>query len=95
MPRQIVRAYVRPDLRARFQEQFPGTGSVSWLLETAMTEILAITDGQPAITALVRSAIRAAILRERQAQTKKPNDQSPSKPSVRVIPLHPAGADTA
>lgn len=72
MPRQqerpqkiLVRTYVRPDLAKRFHEQFPGHGSLSWLLERAMLEVLSLTDGQPPLKDVVRSAIRSAVLRER------------------------------
>lgn len=67
MPRQRItaRVAVRPDLLKRYHEQFPGTGSLSWLLETAISEVLVLTDGQPALVDLVRGAIRSSILRER------------------------------
>jgi hypothetical protein len=74
VPRKVpVRTYVEPHLIRRFHDQFPMTGAVSWLLETALVEVLALTDGQPAVQELVRNAIRAAILRERQATRAQAN----------------------
>lgn len=77
MPRLLVRTYIDPDIYRRFTEQFPGAGSVSWMLETAMIEALAITDGQPPLVDLVRSSIRATLL-QRKLQTRGRNGQSRS-----------------
>lgn len=66
MQKPITRIRVDPELRDRFLAQFPGHGSLSWLLETSMKEMLAITAGTPDATELVRASIRGAVLRERR-----------------------------
>lgn len=77
MPRLLVRTYIDPSLYQRFTEQFPAPGSISWLLETAMAEVLSITDGQPPLVDLVRGSIRSALL-QRKLQTRGNNGQSRS-----------------
>lgn len=66
MPRERTRIHVDPKLRDRFLARFPGTGSLAWILETAIIEVLDLTAGSPDATSVVRAAIRAAVLRERQ-----------------------------
>lgn len=94
MPRKVrVRTYISPDLRDRFAAQFPGNGGLSWLLETAVRELLELTDGQPTVQQLVRRSIRAAIIRERLTlkteRTDEPKPIRPNKPSITVEPIEP------
>lgn len=72
-----ARIAANPELLRRFHEQFPGHGSLSWLLEQAIRECLAITDGQPPLADIVRGAIRSSILRERLIN----RDQIAKRPS--------------
>lgn len=89
MPRQLTRVRVDPELRDRFLAQFPGSGSLAWVMETAMEEVLQLTKGTPDATQLVRAAIRAAVLRERRHR--KELDSTKQAPAAlataRVEPL--------
>lgn len=67
MPRQLVRSFVDQDLHRRFRAQFPMHGALSWLMETAMAEVLAITDGTPDLEDLVKQSIRQTLLRNKRA----------------------------
>lgn len=66
VPKQITRIRVDPMLRDRFLSQFPGSGSLSWVLETAMKELLDLSAGAPDATTLVRASMRSALARERR-----------------------------
>jgi len=84
MPRILVRTYIDPEIRRRFAEQFPMDGAISWALETAMTEILSITDGQPPLADLVRDSIRNTVLQRKLQRRVTSNGQSRSDPEVTV-----------
>ena len=76
--RVLVRAYVDRETLTKFRAQFPMHGSFSWILQAAMTEVLAITDGQPELETLVRQSIRSTLLRNRIAGRHAANDATTS-----------------
>lgn len=88
--RVVTRTYVDAELKRRFEEQYPMQGSLSWLLETALAEILDLTDGQPPLQKLVRSSIRSTLLERRQARAL--NDSSEPEHPVAIEPLDGAAA---
>lgn len=70
-------AWVPADLRDQWEAVFGEYGSLSWLMETAMREMLAATSNYPSKEAIVRTAIREHVSKlatDRQAaQSKEPN----------------------
>lgn len=85
MPKTLVRVYIDPNLRDRFAEQFPGHGSLSWVLETAIQELLQLTDGSPPLADTLRAAIRHAVLQSRKARATT-NDSATTETGIRVEP---------
>lgn len=88
--RRITRIYITPELRDRYLARFPGTGSLSWLVETAMTEMLDLTSGAPEATSVVRAAIRAAVLRERRHR-KELDRTKPAATGFTDVTVEPTG----
>lgn len=68
MTKRRTTVYIDPDLVTRLVTQYPMQGTLSWLMETAIEAILEATDGQPEARELVRSSIRASLLRARIAR---------------------------
>jgi len=68
MSKRRTTVYVDPVMVERLTQRFPMQGVMSWLMEQAMTSLLDATDGQPDLEELVRSSIRASLLRARIAR---------------------------
>lgn len=64
--------YVDVDLKERFLRRFGEHGAISFALEAAMSEALAMTEGQPELEDLFRQAIRTSVLRNQF----QPNSQA-------------------
>lgn len=58
MPKTRISAWVPADLRSQWEHVFGEYGSLSWLMETAMREMLAEVAHLPTKEAIIRSAIR-------------------------------------
>ena len=65
MPRMLVRTYIDSDILERFNKRFGDYGAVSFTLESAMSEMLDMTDGNPDQEELVRQAIRLHVEKSR------------------------------
>ena len=50
-------------LRDEFKRRFPVYGSASFIFQTALEELMALTDDDPTLTERIRSAMRGAIER--------------------------------
>ena len=85
MARVLVRTYVDPKLKARFDAQFPMQGSLSWALETALREILRATDGQPDLLNLVQAGMRRTMQSNRLASRSENAHGQPSTSPDRVF----------
>jgi hypothetical protein len=81
--KKLVRTYIDPVILAAYKAQFPMTASISWVLEEGMRSVLAITDGQPSLQSLVRSAIRQSILRHHI----KSGEPNAGQPDIKVEPV--------
>lgn len=53
-----VCAWIPSDLRSQWDEAFGEYGSLAWLMETSMREMLAVAANSPSRTALIQGAIR-------------------------------------
>lgn len=69
----LVRTYIDPRLLERFNAQFPMHGALSWVLALGMEAVLDLTDGQRPLEDVVRSSIKASLIRQR-AQPQPDND---------------------
>lgn len=89
MPSKVkVSAWVPQDLRSQWEHVFGEYGSLSWLIETAMREMLAEVSHLPTKEAIIRRAIRqfvSDLAAEREAKrvasnqpTHGNNEQSPA-----------------
>jgi hypothetical protein len=58
MPKTRISAWVPEDLRSQWEHVFGEYGSLSWLMETAMREMLAEVSHLPTKEAIIRRAIR-------------------------------------
>ena len=77
MPRVQVRTYVDEEVRDRFTKRFGGEYSaISFTLESAMREVLDMTEGQPDMEDLVRQGIRNYVLRNQAKNPEIPNVNS-------------------
>ena len=74
MTREQTRTYVDADVKARFEQRFGGYGATSFVLETAMRELLDITEGQPDIEELVRQTIRTYVLKRKLEASNSQSD---------------------
>lgn len=57
-PKVRVTTWIPEDLRNQWEHVFGEYGSISWLMETAMREMLAQVSGYPSKEAIIRTAIR-------------------------------------
>jgi hypothetical protein len=69
------RVYVDSELMARWQDRHGGYASLSWLLETAMRQVLTITESEPSLGEVVEAGIKAHI---------KANHFNPRKPRADI-----------
>lgn len=94
MTKILVRTFIDSALRTEFSEQFPGTGSISWLLETSMRELLELTRGQPPLKDTVKGLIRSSVLRERHSNRVAKDARSKrQRPTVSVEPINTDSAE--
>lgn len=63
--RQPVRTYVDSDIYERYVARFGGYASISYIIETAMSEVLDATEGQPDMEELIRQSIRTYVLKRK------------------------------
>lgn len=65
MSRVKVCTFVDSDLRDQFERHFGGYGSLSYVLETAMSEVLSMVAHDPPFDELIRQGIRTHVLRNK------------------------------
>lgn len=75
MPRVQVRTYVDSTLRDEWERQFGDYASLSWLMETSMSEVLKITHDTPSLAEVVKAQIKTHVLKH-QHQPNKPRPQN-------------------
>lgn len=69
MARKLVRTYVDEALLAEWNSTHGDYAAISWLVETAMTEVLRLTKGQPTLTQSVKDGIEKKLLEIRSERT--------------------------
>lgn len=55
----------------KFRAHFPKSTAFSWVLQTAITQILAMVDGTPTTEDLIRSAMHDAVIAQRLKRRKQ------------------------
>lgn len=80
MSTTLVRSHVDAELRKKFEDRF-GYGSIAWVVEAAMREILEMTEGQPDLTDLIKQAIQRRVLRI-QLKSRRADVHSPDRPAA-------------
>lgn len=79
--RTEVRTYVDRDLRQRWERKFGKYATLSWLVSTAMEEVLNATEKDPSLDEVVRSCVRQHI-KKHQYQPNPPRANVNSTPGV-------------
>lgn len=77
MQKQDVSVKISPDLYRRFRELFPFYGAMSWVVESALEEVVAIAEKDPRrVGGLVAEAVtnRISKLREDKLDNDRTND---------------------
>ena len=63
--RQQLRTYIDCELKERFTARFGGYSAIAYVVETAMKELLDVTEGQPDLEDLIRQSIRTYVLKRK------------------------------
>jgi hypothetical protein len=92
-PRQVttgksveIRCYISAEDAAKFREHFPERTAFSWVMQTAVKQVLAMVDGTPTTTDLVRSAMQDAVIAQRLKRKQSQPTANDNTTAVAAVP---------